>query len=96
MWICARLLCTCKCSQASTAGHLGMLNLMPDAHNNKLYTKERKMTTHLPYGSYAAVHVLLLAMFTSGNSWSCTEISITFCQVECGTTYFMKSSSLQP
>ena len=43
-----------------------MLNLMPDAHNNKLYTKERKMTTHLPYGSYAAVHVLLLAMFTSG------------------------------
>ena len=63
-WICMHLLRTCKRSQASTAGHPGMHNLMPKAHN-KLHTKESKMTMHLPYGSYTAVHVLLLAMFSS-------------------------------
>ena len=32
-WICARLLHTCKRSQASTAGHPGVHNLMPEAQN---------------------------------------------------------------
>ena len=53
--------CTCKRSQASTAGYPGMHNLIPEAQNDKLYVNS-KTTTHL---CHLSSHLLEKA-FTHG------------------------------